>query len=174
GVTDQRKGFQFIREGILQGLWSQLNNGKKTRLIIFGSDTALDFSDSSLAITSLGIIDNDRQIRLAYCAADVVIMPSIAETFGKVAAEAMACGVPVVSFDTGGLRDIVEHGKTGYRATCFDLHQLFGYVARILHDHDLKEALGAAARVSVQHFSKRLQAVRYRQLYEEVLTASSL
>jgi glycogen(starch) synthase len=52
----------------------------------------------------------DHELRLHYAAADVAIAPSIYEPFGLVAAEAMACGTPVIVSDTGGLREVVADG----------------------------------------------------------------
>ena len=60
-----------------------------------------------------GFLD-ERALRLHYAAADVAVAPSLYEPFGLVAAEAMACGTPVVASDTGGLREILAggHGLT--------------------------------------------------------------
>ena len=49
-----------------------------------------------------------------YRSADVLIMPSRSESFGLVALEAAACGIPVVASDVGGLRTLVDHGQTGF------------------------------------------------------------
>ena len=54
------------------------------------------------------------QLENWYRAADVVVMPSRSESFGLVALEAAACGIPVVAAAVGGLRTLVDHGKTGY------------------------------------------------------------
>lgn len=56
------------------------------------------------------------QERLAtfYQAADLLLVPSVTESFGLVALEAQACGLPVVASDAGGLNSIVQHGKTGF------------------------------------------------------------
>lgn len=59
-----------------------------------------------------GFLEGDELVR-AYRAADVFLFPSTTETFGLVALEAMACGVPVIAANAGGVRDIIRDGETG-------------------------------------------------------------
>ena len=59
-----------------------------------------------------GFMRGEELVR-AYRAADVFLFPSTTETFGLVALEAMACGVPVIAADAGGVRDIIRDGETG-------------------------------------------------------------
>lgn len=90
-----------------------------------------------------------------YHAADICVVPSIwAEPFGMVALEAMACGRPVVVSDTGGLRDTIEHGVSGFRVPPGDAAALAAMLVRLLDDRGLRAAMGAAARARVEtHFS---------------------
>ena len=85
----------------------------------------------------------------------VVVNPTLCfeEDFGLVAAEAMAAGTPVVCADWGGLRDIVHHGATGYRARTYirdgrpwlDEAEFCEYLCRVLDDSSLREAFASAA-----------------------------
>jgi glycosyltransferase involved in cell wall biosynthesis len=170
GAKDLRKGFQFIRSGLEQGLLCGREIPKRPHLVTFGFDEALSLPITGIDHTNLGVITNDATLRLAYSAADVTVMPSIQETFGKVAIESMACGTPVASFDTSGLRDIVRHKVNGYRAKCFDVQDLFFGIRSILKDRGGREALAAAARHDVlQHFSMERQVELHLRLYERLL-----
>jgi glycosyltransferase involved in cell wall biosynthesis len=62
----------------------------------------------------VGFVANERLLSTVYSAADIYVTPSQMETFGMTAAEAGACGLPVVCFATGGLPEIVRHGETGW------------------------------------------------------------
>lgn len=95
-----------------------------------------------------GFIDEDR-LRCLYRTADVVVVPSLYEPFGLVALESMAAGTPVVAADTGGLREIVEHGVTGLRFVPADPGSLARATVRVLTDRPLAERLAARARAAL-------------------------
>ena len=69
-----------------------------------------------------------------YRAADVTIVPSRSESFGLVALESAACGTPVVASDVGGLRTLVDHGRTGLRVPGRDPDDFAEAVERIIGD----------------------------------------
>ena len=71
-------------------------------------------------MTFVGWVEEDELVALA-AAADVAVVPSIYEPFGLVALEAAAVGTPLVVADTGGLREVVEHGVTGLRFAARDV-----------------------------------------------------
>jgi glycosyltransferase involved in cell wall biosynthesis len=63
-----------------------------------------------------GSVNDDRLLARLYSAADMLVFPSLQEAFGQTVIEALACGLPVVGFDTGGVRDAVSSGITGFVA----------------------------------------------------------
>ena len=68
------------------------------------------------------------------------------ETFGLVALEGMAHGLPVVACDVGGLPELVEDGISGYLVPVGDVERLTDRVQRLLEDADLRKRMGAAGR----------------------------
>jgi D-inositol-3-phosphate glycosyltransferase len=103
-----------------------------------------------------------------YRSADVCLVPSRSESFGLVALEAAACGTPVVASAVGGLRTLVDHGRTGFLVEGRDPASFAGFVAEVLVDPrsagDL--AINAAARARVYTWSGA--AARLRALYAEL------
>ena len=82
-----------------------------------------------------------------YGEADICVVPSIwREPFGLVALEAMAAGLPVCASDTGGLRDIVVHGETGFLFEPGDVAGLSQYLMELLDNRELRIAMGSAGR----------------------------
>ena len=103
-------------------------------------------------------------------ALDVVVhCPTAPEPFGRVVAEAMAVGKPVVAARAGGLPEIVEHEVTGLLVPPGDLAACAAAVTRLLGDPALRARLGAAARVhAAAHFDPAIHAERVMAAYGEV------
>jgi D-inositol-3-phosphate glycosyltransferase len=108
-----------------------------------------------------------------YRAADVVIVPSRSESFGLVALEASACGVPVVASAVGGLTTLVDHGRTGFLVDGRDPKVFADYTARILCDRELAQTMGDAGARRARGYTWVAAANRLRGRYAE-LTARSL
>ncbi len=104
--------------------------------------------------------------------ADLFLMPSASETFGLAALEAMACGVPVVSTDIGGIPELNVHGVTGFLAPLGDVDAMTSASRRILTDPDLHAQMAAAARArAVGEFDIDRIVPRYEAYYEQVIAA---
>jgi N-acetyl-alpha-D-glucosaminyl L-malate synthase BshA len=102
--------------------------------------------------------------------ADVFALSSSSESFGLSALEAMACGIPVVSTDAGGVREVVEHGATGLLCAIDDLDGFAKNLARLLFDGEASRAMGAAARkAAVEKFRREKIVQSYEAVYRRVL-----
>jgi D-inositol-3-phosphate glycosyltransferase len=108
-----------------------------------------------------------------YRAADVVLVPSRSESFGLVALEAAACGVPVVAAAVGGLRTLVDHGRTGFLVEGRDPAAFAWHVERLAGDAGLREAMGLAAARRARGYTWSTAAARLRRVYAD-LTARAL
>jgi D-inositol-3-phosphate glycosyltransferase len=104
-----------------------------------------------------------------YRAADLLLVPSRSESFGLVAAEAQACGIPVIASRAGGLPYVVDDGSTGILVDGWDPDLYAEGVLRLLGDHDLAEKMGAAALDWARRFSWDGTVRRYLELYRGVL-----
>lgn len=97
--------------------------------------------------------------------AEILVMPSLQEGLGLVAAEALSCLCPVVAFDIPGVRDIVIHGKTGLLATKSDSQALAKAVTELLERPGLSTQLASAGREHVlANYSWPAVARRYHEL----------
>ncbi len=103
-----------------------------------------------------------------YRAADLVVVPSRSESFGLVALEAAACGVPVVASAVGGLLNIVHDGVTGWLVEGRDPERYARAMAQVLGDPGGAAAMGAAAAVRARRFTWSFTAARLRRLYTDL------
>ena len=108
-----------------------------------------------------------------YRAADVVIVPSRSESFGLVALEAAACGIPVVASAVGGLQSLVDHGETGFLVARRDPADFAAAINRILDDPLLAASMSVASAARAKRYTWSFAAARLRRLYAD-LTARQL
>lgn len=102
--------------------------------------------------------------------ADVMLLPSEKESFGLVALEAMACGVPTVGSNAGGIPELVSHGSTGFLANIGDVDQMAHYVEQLLSDEHLHEQFKKACIHRARtEFCNDIITRQYEQIYYRVL-----
>ncbi len=121
----------------------------------------------------LGAVPHE-QLPIYYNAADVVIVPSFYESFGLVALEAMASGVPVVASRVGGLVATVSDGRTGYLVPWRCPEPFAEKIDLLLRNEPLRRALGEAGRVSMERFTWESVAERLSALYRETIAAGTV
>jgi D-inositol-3-phosphate glycosyltransferase len=103
-----------------------------------------------------------------YRAADVVIVPSRSESFGLVALEAAACGIPVVASAVGGLQSLVDDGQTGFLIAERDPARFATAIGRILDDPLLAASMAVAAAAKARRYTWGFAAARLRRLYADL------
>jgi N-acetyl-alpha-D-glucosaminyl L-malate synthase BshA len=104
---------------------------------------------------------------------DLFVLPSESESFGLAALEAMACGVPVVSSDTGGLPEVNIHGLSGLLSPVGDIRAMADNACLILQDEASLQRYRSGALEQARRFDLQLVLPRYEQLYEEVVAEAN-
>ncbi|HEX2612971.1 MAG TPA: N-acetyl-alpha-D-glucosaminyl L-malate synthase BshA [Fibrobacteria bacterium] len=100
---------------------------------------------------------------------DVFLFPSEMESFGLAPLEAMACEVPVIASDSGGIPEVVAHGETGFLAPVGDVARMAEYALLLARDPGLRSRMGIAGRRrALELFSPDAMVDQYEALYREV------
>jgi glycosyltransferase involved in cell wall biosynthesis len=124
------------------------------------------------AVTFTGKIEKKELARL-YASSEIAVVPSLYEGFGLPAAEAMSCGLPIVSTKAGALPEVVgEDGKAGLLVPPADPDGLAAALKHLLSDRQLRKSMGDAGRKRVlENFSWQQTAMNTVRVYEEFLDA---
>jgi len=107
---------------------------------------------------------------LAIC--DLFFIPSENESFGLAALEAMACEVPVISSNSGGLPEVNIHGVTGFLSYPGNVDEMASYAIQLLNDEDMLQKFRANALAQAKRFDIENILPHYEAYYEEILERS--
>jgi D-inositol-3-phosphate glycosyltransferase len=152
----------------------------RAELVIVGGASGVDGDTETrrahLLVDELGLHDRVRFVApqphhilsTYYRAADVVLAPSRSESFGLVALEAAACGVPVVASAVGGLLSLVDDRRTGRLIDGRDPSAYARAVDEILRDDTLRASMSAAAVERARWYTWSFAAARLRRLYSDL------
>lgn len=159
-------------------VFAKVHKNAPVRLVLVGDGPEKEHA--RMLAQELGIVDSviftgkvldiDRILRCT----DVFLLPSEKESFGLAALEAMACGVPVISSNTGGLPEVNIHGETGFTTDVGDVDAMVGYIEQIFADAALEETLRVGAKRQSLIYDIENIAPMYESLYERVITQSAL
>jgi glycosyltransferase involved in cell wall biosynthesis len=103
-------------------------------------------------------------------ALDIFVLPSLSEGLPMSVLEAIACGLPVVATEVGGMPEVVVHGHTGLLVSSQDVEQLTAALVTLIQQPGLRRRLGRQGRArAVAHFSLQRMVHDYQLLYESLL-----
>jgi glycosyltransferase involved in cell wall biosynthesis len=159
-----RKGGHILRE-ILSHL---PNSGGEVLLLGEGQTGENQIGDWQLHY--LGYVRDENILSKAYAAADILILPSLADNLPNTALESLACGTPVVAFDVGGMSDAIQHMKTGYLARPYDLADFQQGISTLLSDTSLCKQMGIEGRILIESkFSLDQELQAFIRLYRSII-----
>jgi len=147
----------------------RLPPGAATHLVVLDDRGQLTALQDRYRIVELGWVEDEDSLADALTAADVFVMPSLAESFGLMALEAMACGTPVIATEGTAMADTIRPPQAGLCVPARDAEALAGALADLLQDDARRAAMGAAGRgiVEAEHSATAYVASHIR-LYEEL------
>lgn len=165
--TDKRKGYHLLLEA-LKELKGYVENFE---FIIFGASMEQkQESIHNIKCHFSGSIKDEKLLALMYSAADVMVVPSLQENLSNVIMESLASGTPIVAFDIGGNKDLVEHKTNGYLAKAFDTTDLAKGIHWVIEDKERHQSLSENARNKIlEKYKPEVVAEMYKELFSSTM-----
>ena len=165
-LTDSRKGGDLLLKALIS---LQPSLKAQTLLLTLGNGGEAIAEKVGIQTLNLGYVTSDRLKSIAYSAADLFIFPTRADNLPLMLQESLSCGLPVISFDIGGVPDLVRPGVTGYLAVAEDIKDFSHGIIQLLEDKNLRDRMSKQCRdIALQEYSLALQAQRYIDLYRAI------
>ena len=139
GLIDKRKGGNFILEA-----YRYFTAKYPNVFFICVGDTS-DKAPTERFLQIPFVLDEEKLVQL-YCASDIFLFPTLADNCPLVILEVMGCGVPIVSFNTGGIPELIDHGQTGLIAGFKNSEEFIKMTEYLVADKAKREEFSAAGR----------------------------
>lgn len=139
----------------------------KIKLVSFGYGGEV-FDSLGISNVNMGFIDDRDRLCELYNAADVFIFPSIQETFGMTAVEAMACGIPVIAYDVCAMQDIIINGINGYKIDRGNYKDMAQTLVKVLRGADGPMDPYLCRQRIVEKYSLQYETDEMLNLYNQI------
>ena len=165
--SDSNKGLSNALESL-----NELNKifpNKNIEILIYGQRSNFKTIESPFKINYFDEIKSDDDIRHIISSSNLTLIPSYIESFSLAAQESLALGIPVVCFNSSGIKELILHKKTGYLAKPFSPKDLAQGMAWVLtNNHD--DSMGKVAKEFIDTFyTESIVALKHRKYYEQIL-----
>ncbi len=158
GKNNPRKGWKYIKK---------INNNLKKqniKIISIGNKKE-EIVDN---IKFIKTIREPKQLEKYYQAADLLLFPTLADNFPMTSLESMACGTPVVAFDTGGIKEQIDHKINGYIAKYKDENDLLNGI-KFIYSSDYEKMSKACRKKVEENFTSEIMAKKYIDLFYKAI-----
>jgi glycosyltransferase involved in cell wall biosynthesis len=170
-VDNENKGMSYLIEAC-QKLHAQYPDmARDTSLVVLGGHAEDLEEQLPWPVYALGYVSDERQIVDAYNASDVFVLPSLSENLPNTIMEAMACGVPSIGFNVGGIPEEIDHRQNGYVAKYRDADDLAAGIHWVLDEADHDALSRQAVRKVLTSYSQQSVALRYTEVYYEAMAS---
>ena len=163
--TSPFKGLSLIKEAL-----QRVTSTKQITLLTVAQKGVVPELAKSFHTIEAGWLTNDRAMLDIYHAADIFLMPSVAEAFGMMAMEAMACGKPVIACEGTSLPEVLKAPEGGMVVQAGDVDAFADAIERLVASpHERREMGARARRIAETHYNKDTYVSRIIAVYEDVI-----
>ena len=168
-ITDKRKGIDYFIESckILAQKYPQLIN--EVGVVVYGKDSEQLKSLIPFQVYPLNYISSEKELVNIYNAVDLFTTPSLEENLPNTIMEAMACGIPCVGFNVGGIPEMIDHLHNGYVADYKSTEDFANGIHWALSEGEYQSLSEEARRKVTSSYSENTIAKRYIEIYNKII-----
>ncbi len=168
-VTDERKGVMYFVEAMNKIKSNYPEKSKNIEVIILGKNSDQILLQIPFKTHSIGYVSDENKIIDIYNAADIYVTSSMQDNLPNTIMEAMACGIPCVGFNIGGIPELINHGVTGFVAEPKNVDSLAEGIIFVLSENIYKNFSDNCVNKVVSEYSYPVIASKYIEIYKNAL-----
>jgi len=164
-ITDERKGFKYLAEAceIIKKKYPDV--AEKMGLVVVGGKSETIQSEVVIPVYSVDYVSNEKDMVAIYNASDIYVTPSLQDNLPNTIVESMACGIPCVGFNIGGIPEMIDHKQNGYVAEYQNADDFANGILWTLDDSRHKQLSVSAYDKAISTYSESSVAEQYCKIY---------
>ena len=168
-ITDKRKGIDYFIEScnLLAQKYPELK--EQMGVVVYGRNSEQLVPLVPFQVYAENYIRDEKELVNIYNAVDIYVTPSLEENLPNTIMEAMACGVPCVGFNVGGIPEMIDHLHNGYVANYQSAEDLANGIEWVLSEGEYQHLSEEASRKVVGNYAEPVIAKKYIDLYNKLL-----
>ena len=168
-LTDERKGFHYLKEAAKVLAAEHPEWTDKLGIVLIGKDIVpAMYHDIPFDVYPLSYIADEKRLVEVYNAVDLFAIPSLQDNLPNTIVEAMACGVPCIGFNVGGIPEMIDHLHNGYVADYKNVADLAAGIHWLLTEGDYDVLSREAARKAAGAYGESNVAMKYISIYNRM------
>ena len=137
-------------------------------VVVYGQQADQIVNLIPFQVYCMNYIDNEKNLVNVYNAVDIYVTPSLEENLPNTIMESMACGVPCVGFEVGGIPEMIDHLHNGYVAKYKSAEDLANGIHWTLSESEYQSLSEEATRKVVSNYSEQIIARKFIELYNKI------
>lgn len=167
-ITDKRKGIDYLVEACKILASQDPGLSKQLGVVVFGKQAEQYASLFPFPIYPMNYVSNEKELVDIYNAVDLYVTPSLQDNLPNTIVEAMACGIPCVGFNVGGIPQMIDHLHNGYVAEYQSAKDLANGIRWTLTEGEYDNLSEEACRKALSSYSESIISMKYIDIYNKI------
>ena len=168
-LADERKGFHYLKEAVKVLADEHIEWKSRLGIVVIGKDISpAMYQDIPCDVYPLSYVADEKKLVEVYNAVDLFAIPSLQDNLPNTIVEAMACGVPCIGFNVGGIPEMIDHLHNGYVAEYKNVADFAAGIHWLLTEGEYEVLSREAARKAANTYGENSVAMKYIGIYNHI------